>query len=340
MIRVRSIKASNGRGGSNRGRRRTTIRRRRPAWVARREGTAKPERRSWWEAATTFGSLATGVAAVAALLFTQQSVQATQDQLAITERGQVSDRFGRAVEQLGADTIDVRLGGIYALERLMRDSSDDQPTVVEVLSAYVRTHAPRTGPPAKRRPEKPPVRLAGDVQAALTVLGRRNTDYDWSAEIDLADTNLANADLSGSDLADADLSGSDLTDADLTSTDLTYANLVGTDLANADLNGSDLTYADLIDADLSRAYLPKADLTDADLINADLSGADLRGAYLEDADLGGAHLANADLSGADLRGAYLEDADLKDANLECVLVDGDTELPPGVTVPPPPEGGC
>jgi hypothetical protein len=105
------------------------------------------------------------------LLFTQQSVQATRDQLVVAERGQVSDRFGRAVEQLGADTIDVRLGGIYALERLMRDSPAEQPNVIEVLSAYIRTHA-------KRRPRDPAMAVDVDTQAALTVLGRRNPRYD------------------------------------------------------------------------------------------------------------------------------------------------------------------
>ncbi len=301
MIRMRGIKARNGRGGNNRGWwGRTLVRRRRPAWVARRGGMAKPERRSWWETVTTFGSLATGVAAVAALLFTQQSVQATQDQLAITERGQVSDRFGRAVEQLGAKTIDVRLGGIYALERLMRDSSDDQPTVVEVLSAYVRTHAPRTWPPVKPRAGKPPVRLAVDVQAALTVLGRRNPAHDRYARVDLADTNLVGANLVSADLAGADLAG---------------ANLGGANLDGANLDG---------------AYL---------------GGANMSGTHLAGADLGRSYLYGAILSGAYLGRSpgdrpFLMGANLEGAVLRCVRVDGDTVLPRGVTVPPPPEGGC
>jgi hypothetical protein len=117
--------------------------------------------------------LATGIVAVAAL----QAVQTTRDQLAVAERGQVSDRFGRAVEQLGVDTVDVRLGGIYALERLMHDSPKDQPTVVEVLSAYIRTHAPtQTGTPRKSQPPRRTLaRLEVDVQAALTVLATTTT---------------------------------------------------------------------------------------------------------------------------------------------------------------------
>ena len=64
----------------------------------------------------------------------------------LSREGHLTDRYTKAVEQLGSDKIEVRLGGIYALERLMRDSSTDQPTIVEVLAAYIRRHAPRTTP--------------------------------------------------------------------------------------------------------------------------------------------------------------------------------------------------
>jgi hypothetical protein len=69
------------------------------------------------------------------------------------------------VEQLGNDALDVRLGGIYALERIARDSERDQPTVVEVLSALIREHSSAE---ARHVPPTP----ATDVQAAVTVMGR------------------------------------------------------------------------------------------------------------------------------------------------------------------------
>jgi hypothetical protein len=42
------------------------------------------------------------------------------------------------MDQLGSKEIDVRLGGIYALERIARGSKEDHPQIVEVLTAYVR----------------------------------------------------------------------------------------------------------------------------------------------------------------------------------------------------------
>jgi hypothetical protein len=80
-----------------------------------------------------------GSIAVAGAIFTGLSYR-------LNRAGQITERFTRAIDQLGATDqrgkpkIDVALGGIYALERIARDSKDDHPQVVEVLTAYVREH--------------------------------------------------------------------------------------------------------------------------------------------------------------------------------------------------------
>jgi hypothetical protein len=59
----------------------------------------------------------------------------------LSQQGQFTDRYSKAIEQLGENKMEVRLGGIYALERLMADKARDQPTILEVLAASVRgTH--------------------------------------------------------------------------------------------------------------------------------------------------------------------------------------------------------
>jgi hypothetical protein len=42
--------------------------------------------------------------------------------LVITEEGQITDRFSKAIDQLGSDKLEIRLGGIYALERIAQES--------------------------------------------------------------------------------------------------------------------------------------------------------------------------------------------------------------------------
>ena len=57
----------------------------------------------------------------------------------------MTDRYTRAIKQLGSDKLDVRIGGIYALERIARDSARDHTTVMEVLAAFIREHSREQG---------------------------------------------------------------------------------------------------------------------------------------------------------------------------------------------------
>jgi hypothetical protein len=67
----------------------------------------------------------------------------TWNTLQVNREGQITERYTRAIDQLGSNKdLEIRLGGIYALERIARDSARDHWTVMEVLTAYVRQHAP------------------------------------------------------------------------------------------------------------------------------------------------------------------------------------------------------
>lgn len=74
--------------------------------------------------------------------FTWATVRQAGAEQHLTRDGQVTDRYTAAVANLGDDNEEVRLGGLYALQRIAQDSPRDAPTVVQVISAYVRTHAP------------------------------------------------------------------------------------------------------------------------------------------------------------------------------------------------------
>lgn len=103
--------------------------------------------------------------------FTWRQLRVSQRQLQLSEDQQIGERFTRAIDQLGNDKLDLRLGGIYALERIASDSDRDYDVVAEVLTAFVRTRAPwpRLAGSTSEPQEAPP----SDIQAVLTVLGRR-----------------------------------------------------------------------------------------------------------------------------------------------------------------------
>ena len=99
----------------------------------------------------------------------------------------MTDRYTKAIEQLGSEKLDVRIGGIYALERIARDSARDHPTVMEVLAAFIREHSREHWPlPEPDTDAVPPRKTRPDVQAAVTVIGRRVSCNDRpGAAIDL-----------------------------------------------------------------------------------------------------------------------------------------------------------
>jgi uncharacterized protein YjbI with pentapeptide repeats len=300
----------------------------------------------------SFGVLLQGFAAFALLagaITTWRQLQATlernREELRLGREGQVTERFTRAIDQLGNVTLDVRLGGIYALERIAKDSSRDHGPIVEVLTAFVRERGRWRGDQLPDKGGQSP-KTPADIQAILTVLGRRVIHSEWQEpRLDLSQTDLRWADLNnvrmekallikarleGADLTEAHLDEADLTEAHLegavltrahlkdvalSGANLTKANLIGAHLNGAALNGANLEGASLFAAHLEQAALTGANLKAALLNGTYLEGAALTEANLEGANLIEAHLETANLGGANLKGAFLNRASLRRANL-------------------------
>ena len=136
----------------------------------------------------------------------EENVRVAQDNVRVAQEGHITERFTKAIEQLGQkgpDNMAIRLGGIYALERLAKDSETDHGPIMEVLTAYVRENAPRQEEDPQKAAEKPPT----DIQAILTVIVRRETTGKnrGNDPLDLNHTRLTRANLSEADLRGANL---------------------------------------------------------------------------------------------------------------------------------------
>jgi len=201
---------------------------------------------------TTLLQIIAGAALVAGAYITWRQLRHTmsdsREQRELERQAQITERFNSAVEHLGSNELAIRLGGIYALNRIGRDSVADRDAIVDILAAYVRIKSPWP-PPARVQftsdhpiLQLPPLRVrAVDVQAGLTVLGR------WGpieAQHDVWPT----ADLTGADLRLGNLAGAHLWRVRLRGANLTGANLRGADLRGADLEDAALAEADLCDA--------------------------------------------------------------------------------------------
>jgi hypothetical protein len=211
----------------------------------------------------TLAQIIGGIAVIAGLFFTWVNLQYTQasarETIRISDEGQITERFTKAIDHLGAVSdkgekqLEIRLGGIYALERIAKDSERDHWPIMEILTAYVREKAMwtedpstgfgKTGPNVGRilSPHQRSIDYMGDpppdpdIQAILSVLGRRTRIYQQGEDQPL--------NLRQTDLRRADLQGSHLEGAVFIAAHLERANLRGAHLRGADLrDASGLTW--------------------------------------------------------------------------------------------------
>ncbi|WP_322762048.1 hypothetical protein [Frankia sp. Cr2] len=102
---------------------------------------------------------------------------------------QFTERYANTFHQLNIAALDIRLGEIYALERLAKDSPEEQPAIIGILAAFVCIRLASRSDIGPDRPDQPwctrtawacgqGLRVSGrmgrdaDIQAALTVFGR------------------------------------------------------------------------------------------------------------------------------------------------------------------------
>ena len=271
---------------------------------------ADPENLSLWqwllvkdnsEVVRNYGFFAASIASIIGFPFlisrtkaALKRAEASARQSEIAADQSIAEAFTRAISHLGDEKLEIRIGGIYALARIARDSKKDHWTIMEILTAFVRQNAPWKEPPKESdKPEEKPSPPKPDIQTILTVLGRRERAHEKDQERSL-DLRL-------------------------------------TDLGMADLKGADLKGADLLGAHLEWAHLQGAHLQGAHLKVAYLKGAYLQGAYLKGAYLRWADLEGADLEGADLQGVDLSQVlGLTKEQIESADIDDETKLPDGL----------
>jgi hypothetical protein len=254
-----------------------------------------------------------GLALIATLAITAYQVNETRRtsdrNLHLVEQGQrserqsqVSERFSRAVEQLGATNangddpaIDVRTGALFSLLRIGLDSPENTQSAFLVVAAYIQNNyqRPKTlrknGCAGFRSPR-------GDVRTALKFVLPRVAEKLYK----LRRGKGFLTGLRGSDLSGLDVDGLDFRHLSLTRTKFRAAYLVRANFRQADIRGSSFARACLL-----KAHFRWADLRlGADLRRANLIDADFSHAKLERADFRGAKLSRStNFTAARLRGA-------------------------------------
>jgi len=323
------------------------------------------------EARRTISQIVGGIIILAGLYYTSENLKTAQraasqaetsaaESRDLTREGQITDRFTKAIGQLGEtgkDKTSVRLGGIYALERISRESEGDHIPIMEILVSYVTEHAPENlevidlnaAIDCSKVSFRPGIDAPSDeIQAILTVISRRPTERvqherDSSFTMELAGANLRRSNARHANLEQANLNATEFEGANLADTDLRGANLF-----HAYFQGADLENAVFDNTYISRAFFDiwhdkyaqcqgartRTYLMNASFKGATFNGADFSNAYLMRAKFDGAKLDYVDFDHADLSGASFKGADLTravnitQAQIDAACLDDKTKLPP------------
>jgi hypothetical protein len=182
-------------------------------------------------------------------------VEKGQADLKLAVDSQLTQRFVEAIELLGHENAEVRLGGIYALERLAADSERDHWTIIETLAAFVR------GLSRDRSDESP---APAEIQAALTVIGRRQKREETGV-INLSGAQLSGVRLTGN-FAMAEMIGCRLRGAIIWKVNFDRAQLLSAYLRDAIIT----------DVSLADAVMVKSDLSGTSMVDVNFCGADMR----------------------------------------------------------------
>jgi hypothetical protein len=222
-----------------------------------------------------------------------ETQQAAAKSLRLAEQGQLAERFGRAVDQLGANipgtslpATDVRMGALFSLMRLGVDSRTYKQAPLVVVATYVTSNyrSPKTPRPHgckavfRTRPDLVVAlkfvlpRIAAGLETR-DLLGFRGAPLDGLA---LDGLNLNRYNLTGVKFREASLVGASFRNAKLPYARFNRACLRGADFRGAALQGSDFRGATLKGADFRGATLKGAKFTQEELDRAPLSQAQKR----------------------------------------------------------------
>lgn len=310
--------------------------------------------------AYAFAALAGALTIMATIPFQLIRVWLNERTARTNEQSHITDQINKAVEGLGAEktvkdengertvpNIEVRIGAIYALERISQDSLRDHVQIMEILTAYLRQNSPASTAQDFPEPDWEPLaenadeeakaahnaarlerfgsvpafdmtkawkwgKTLGartDIQAAMQVLGRRTNDQCAMEVSDIRyGPNGYRMDLRKTNLQAVDISRGNFQNAQLQNARMEGANLANTDLALADLSSARLEGANLVQARLQYATLSKAQMEGVNLFDAKLEAAQLRHTKMEGANLAWAQMRDAHLPWASLERAVLYNA--------------------------------
>lgn len=201
----------------------------------------------------------------------------------------------------------IKLGGIFALEKIMNIDEDYHDKVVDMFCAYIRDYREKVKSLGTIKREIDSTLLPDYIRTIFKVLGRRQKKELEKVRIDLRYTNWEGMNLSNQDFIAYDFKYSNFNNSNLSKSNLTSANLSNTTIIDANLSYTNLT----------EAYLLEAYISNSEIRYANLSKTNFKGANIAHSNLSYSELSKSDLSFSDLYMVDFSYAKLINTNFYC-----------------------
>ena len=226
------------------------------------------------------------LAAIAALPLAIWRSKVAERQADTAQRSLLNERYQKGAEMLGSEILSVRLGGIYALQHLASEHSEQYHVqIMRLLCTFVRNPTKDSEENAKKIKQSEsetrsppsdtqvkPTMPRSDIQAIMEAIGSRSEaqieieeQEDYRLDLRLSNLQYLHLHLGEANLSRVLLVGADLTGACLSRVKLSHALMFNADLTYADLGGANLSEANLSDAKLAHVFMFRAVLSDAQL---------------------------------------------------------------------------
>lgn len=270
------------------------------------------------------------IGGIIAVMLTIWRSRVAESQAANDRHSLLNERYQKGAEMLGSPVLSVRMGGIYALQRLGEEQPSQYHTqILALLCAFVRhptrdeaesslTSTEAIEVEAEESPRE-------DVQAILEIIRQRDQSL-----IELEEQSSFVLDLRGASLRNARLWGAKLNNANLDGANLSGAQVTEADFSGASLRDVNFFQSEALKTDLSNSIMDRANLKEAMLMGADFSGtqlleASLQGAILVKANLSCARMSRANLSRSQVMGTDMSGAALLSAELSGTFLSNPTQ---------------
>ena len=205
-----------------------------------------------------------------------------------------TDIFTKSVELLGDPNPAVRQGGIYSLGGIARDNRKLHPTIMKIMTSYIRKkthekfneHAGQEESSQKNKREELIRKLSkespmpSDVEAAIEVIRERKINNDQplkgSKKFDLSNSYVFNADFSFTNFFKTNFSDSIILGCCFDKTNLSDSSFVSSNLQKSSFVNSTLKNCEFIGTNFQECDFEECDFEECDLSGSTFEKCDLR----------------------------------------------------------------